>query len=196
MIKKAVNPIGTFALAAALLMNNAASAQASKQGCDMRLDLSDKAEVPQWRTVLDGVMGGRSTGVHFAEDGHMTFKGRINTNGGGFSSLRRPMTPGEMAQAKHLRLRIRQDTRAYKMTFRTKERIWGRPVSYQLNIPQTETGIWTVIDLPLSGFRTSIFGREVRAARFDPAQVREIGIIIADGIDGDFQFDVETILCN
>ena len=114
MIKKAVNPIGTFALATALLMNNAASAQASKQGCDMRLDLSDKAEVPQWRTVLDGVMGGRSTGVHFAEDGHMTFKGRINTNGGGFSSLRRPMTPGEMAQAKHLRLRIRQDTRAYK----------------------------------------------------------------------------------
>jgi len=161
----------------------------------MRLDMSDRSEVSQWQTVLDGVMGGRSTGVHLGQDGHMVFKGRINTNGGGFSSLRRATAPGAMAGAKSLQLRVRQDGRTYKMTFRTNERLWGRPVSYQLNIPKTETGVWTDIKLPLTGFRTSIFGREVRAAAFDPAQVREIGIIIADGIDGPFQIDVKMLAC-
>ena len=180
----------------ALVAGPTASAQTSNQGCNMRLNMSDTSEVSQWQTVLDGVMGGRSTGAHFAETGHMTFRGRINTNGGGFSSLRRAVPSGAMTGAKSVQLRIRQDTRTYKMTFRTNERIWGRPVSYQLNIPKTEAGVWTDVTLPLAGFRTSIFGREVQAAKFDPAQVREIGIIIADGIDGPFQIDVAAIACS
>jgi len=164
--------------------------------CDMRLDFSSEPEVSKWRPVLDGVMGGRSTGVRFSDNDHMTFKGIINTNDGGFSSLRRQMTPGTMTGATRLKLRLRQDGRNYKLIFRTNERFRGRRVSYQLPIPQTPLGIWTDISIPLSNFRTSVFGRAVPAAQFDPAQVQEIGFIIADGVDGPFQFDVGAISCD
>lgn len=197
-MRLATKMMGALACAA-LLTGSAAFAQTSNQGCNMRFNMSDTSEVSQWQTVLDGVMGGRSTGVHFAEDGYMAFKGSINTNGGGFSSLRRSMTSRDvrdaMAKAESLTLRLRQDKRAYKLTFRTNARVWGRPVSYQLNIPKTEAGVWTDVTLPLSGFQTSVFGRRVRAAGFDPAQIREIGIIIADGIDGPFQIDVAGVSC-
>ena len=81
------------------------------------------------------------------------------------------------------------------MTFRTNERSRGRPVSYKLAIPKTSAKKWQNITLPLKGFRTSLFGREVPAAPFDPAEVREIGFIIADGIDGPFELNVRTIRC-
>jgi len=161
----------------------------------MQLSMSDTSEVSNWRIVLDGVMGGRSSGNRFAQDGHMVFKGVINTNGGGFSSIRRPMARGDMDGADSLRLRVRQDGRAYRLTFRTNARFRGRSVSYQLAIPQTPAGDWAEVTIPLENFRTSIFGYEVTAAPFDAAKVREMGIILADGIDGPFEIQIAEIGC-
>jgi len=192
----------TLVMTAPLLVGCFASAETSDmterrslRQCELNLDFSNQPEVENWFLILDGVMGGRSTGVRFSEDKQMTFKGLINTNGGGFSSLRRTLTPGHLAGANSLNLNLRQDGRAYRMTFRTNERFRGRPVSYQLAIPQTPSGKWKEIILPLKGFRTSVFGREVPAAPFDPEQVREIGFIIADGVDGAFELNVRTIRC-
>ena len=167
----------------------------STEKCELNLNFANETEVENWFPILDGVMGGRSTGARFSENEHMTFKGMINTNGGGFSSLRRALTPGELEGAESLNLSLLQDGRSYRMTFRTNERFRGRPVSYQLAIPQTSAGEWQEITLPLKGFRTSLFGRQVSAAQFDPAEVREIGFIIADGIDGPFELNVRTIRC-
>lgn len=166
-----------------------------KPGCTLSLDFSQEEEIRQWWPVLDGVMGGKSSGNRFAEDGHMTFKGTINTDGGGFSSLRRAMWPGDMAGAEVLNLGIKQDGRAYKLTFRTSASIWGRPISYQVPIPQTSEGVWTDVTIPLTDFRTSIFGRGVAAPPFNPAAVREIGVILADGIDGPFEIHLASIAC-
>lgn len=141
--------------------------QTSASSCMMNLSMQDQAEVSNWRTVLDGVMGGRSTGNRFAQDGHMVFKGRINTNGGGFSSIRRSMSRVDMTGAKALKLRIKQDGRNYRLTFRTNARLRGRSISYQLAIPQTNVGEWAEVTLPLTGFRTSIFGRAVSAPSFE-----------------------------
>ncbi len=176
-------------------MTQNASSFAS-QACGFQLDLSDKSEIANWRVLLDGVMGGRSTGVRYEEDGAMTFKGEINTNGGGFSSLRRPMRQGMIEGAESLTMRVKSDGRAYKLTFRTNASRWGRSVSYQLNIPQTPKGEWTDVTLPLDGFRTSIFGRAVRAKPFEPKAVREMGIILADGIDGPFEFNLKSLACS
>ena len=183
--------MGCFASAETTDMNE----NKSLRQCESRFDFASQTEVENWFPILDGVMGGRSTGVRFSESEHMTFKGKINTNGGGFSSLRRALTPGELEGADSLNLSLLQDGRAYRMTFRTNERFRGRLVSYQLSIPQSSSGIWQDIKLPLKDFRTSVFGREVPAAPFDPAEVREIGFIIADGIDGPFELNIRTIQC-
>ena len=47
-----------------------------------------KGETVEWRTVNDNVMGGRSVGDFKVGGSTLNFKGRTNTNGGGFSSIR------------------------------------------------------------------------------------------------------------
>ena len=42
----------------------------------------------QWYSVNDGVMGGRSSGSFQVTDGKLRFSGVLNTNGGGFASIR------------------------------------------------------------------------------------------------------------
>ena len=167
----------------------------SQERCAMQIDFSDPDAVTPWRIVNDGVMGGKSQGTRFAEDGNMVFRGVINTNGGGFSSLRRDMEPGDLSGAGAIRLRVRADGRDYKMTFRTSERWRGRSVSYQVAIPSSPDGDWSEVTVPLADMNTSVFGRDVRAAPFDPSDVREMGIIIADGVDGPFRFEVKTMGC-
>ena len=161
----------------------------------MQIDFSNSDAVRDWRVVNDGVMGGLSQGTRFAEDDHMTFQGTINTNGGGFSSLRLPMSRGVLADATAMTLTLRSDGRQYSLTFRTSERWRGRSVSYQIDIPTTAPDRWTEVTVPFSDMRTSVFGRSVRAAPFDPADVREMGIILADGIDGEFSLQLKQISC-
>jgi len=165
------------------------------ESCFMKIDFSNTDNVSPWRIVNDGVMGGLSEGTRFAEEGHMVFRGIINTNGGGFSSLRRRMVPGDLANTSGLKMKLRSDGRDYKLTFRTSERWRGRSVSYQASIPATDADTWTEVTVPFTNMRTSVFGRPVRAAPFDPSDVREMGIIIADGIDGPFNLNVQSLSC-
>ncbi len=159
----------------------------------MTINFTDPEAVSSWRVVNDGVMGGRSEGTRFHEDGAMVFRGTINTQGGGFSSIRTDVEPGALAGADGVRLRLRSDGRAYRMTFRTSERWRGRSVSYQAAIPASPDGEWTEVTVPLTGMDTSVFGRSVRAAPFDPADARELGIILADGRDGPFRLEIAKI---
>ena len=74
-------------------------------------DFAEPDEGGRWRTVLDGVMGGRSTGSFEVRDGSMVFTGVLNTNGGGFSSVRRPGEDLQLGQDGEVgvRLRVRAD---------------------------------------------------------------------------------------
>lgn len=165
------------------------------ESCVMKIDFSEDDTVARWQIVNDGVMGGLSEGTRFPETGYMVFQGMINTNGGGFSSLRRRMMPGALAGAKGIRLTLRADGRDYKMTFRTSERWRGRSVSYQADIPNASDGGWSDLFVPFNTMRTSVFGRPVRAQPFDPSDVREMGIILADGRDGPFRLEVKSMAC-
>ena len=62
--------------------------------------------------VNDDVMGGRSLGDVSFDGGVMTFAGSINTNGGGFSSVRLRLEPGELAGATSAMLRVKTDGRS------------------------------------------------------------------------------------
>ena len=157
---------------------------------DMRFNTQNSVDA--WRVINDGVMGGRSFGGPKFADGVMVFKGHINTNGGGFSSIRLEVEAGLLTQAESLSLRIKSDGRAYKMSFRSDARHRGRPVSFQAPIPQTEAGQWREVRVPLSGLRASLFGQSVDGASFDTSKIWEIGFIIADGQDGPFRLEIES----
>ena len=159
----------------------------------MYMNFDTTEEAPQWYAVNDGVMGGLSSGGPRFDKGVMVFEGVINTNGGGFSSLRSAVQEGALAEAEGIKLRVRSDGRTYKLTLRSNS-VWrGRRVSFQAPIPQSTLGEWAEVMVPFSELRGTIFGRNVRGAIFDKSAVVELGIILADGQDGPFRLDVDWV---
>ena len=157
------------------------------------ISFGSPAEVRAWQTVNDDVMGGRSRGGSVVEEGQLVFTGSINTNGGGFSSVRREMKPGALEGMRAFILSIKSDGRAYQLIARTSARFRGRYVSYQAAIPMSPEGEWSNVRISLSDFVPSVFGRIVPASEISPAEVNEIGFIIADSVDGDFALSVRSI---
>ena len=150
-------------------------------------------EASAWRTVNDDVMGGRSLGGSVVEAGQLLFTGVINTNGGGFSSVRREMEPGALDEARTIILSVKSDGRAYRLIAQTDARFRGRYVSYQAPIPMSPAGEWSDVRIAFSDFVPSVFGRNVPASEFSPSKVTQLGFIIADDVDGDFALSVSLI---
>jgi hypothetical protein len=194
MTVKSNSFLGLIVLLSAFnLSPSSAFAQPAQQECTMRLDFTDDALTAKWRPVNDGVMGGRSSGGPEFQNGLMVFRGVINTNGGGFSSVRMPMDPGQLSDAAGLKLRVKSDGRRYKVTMRTNVNYRGRSISFQAEIPATNVEEWADVSVSFDELSASLFGRPVMGAAFDKTAVTELGIIIADGKDGPFRLQVETI---
>jgi len=177
----------------AIWMMSVPAAAMQVKACDMYMNFETSSEARQWRAINDGVMGGRSLGGPRFENGQMVFQGVINTNGGGFSSIRSPVRSGALAEASGMKLRLRSDGRAYKLNLRSNASWRGRRVSFQAAIPRTNVGEWAEVVVPFSELRGTMFGRRVRGAVFDKSAVVEMGIILADGQDGPFRLDVDWI---
>lgn len=146
-----------------------------------------------WRAVNDNVMGGRSLGRVMVRDGLLKFEGSINTQGGGFASIRRTVELGELVGAKAVSLRLKGDGRQYRLTLRDDKQVRGRAVSYQATFPTYTKGQWQNVRIDLEGLRASIFGQPIAAGELDLASVWSIGIIIADGQDGPFSLHLERL---
>lgn len=185
----------SYVLAASVILSFPlmAQAQSQEQACDMYVSFETKEEMQSWRSVNDGVMGGLSSGGAKFDKGLMIFEGVINTNGGGFSSLRSAVAENALKEADGVKLRLRSDGRAYKMTFRTNVTHRGRLISFQAPIQQTPKGQWREVEVLFSELRGSLFGRALSGANFEPAKVTEMGIILADGQDGPFHLEVDWI---
>jgi NADH dehydrogenase [ubiquinone] 1 alpha subcomplex assembly factor 1 len=145
---------------------------------------------PAWIIVNDGVMGGRSEAQGVIEDGVLIWTGTIVTTGGGFSSIRGPVD-GEFAGATSLTLRIRNDGRRYELLVDDAFDERGRVTHY--NPIETIGGAWQEISVPLTEMEARVFGNPVTADPFAPELATQVGVILADGMDGEFQFEIDWI---
>ncbi|MBL4793767.1 MAG: CIA30 family protein [Alteriqipengyuania sp.] len=162
--------------------------------CRTLVDFGDPDEFARWEVVNDGVMGGLSKG-HIAQVGDaLSFTGTINTDGGGFTSLRRELSEGAMAGARTLRIIYSGDARTYKVTLRSDARERGRRIAYRAPLtPEENSGEWSVAVIDLARLETSLFGRQVDAPAFATEEAHSVGLIIADGVDGDFAMQLKRI---
>ncbi len=161
----------------------------------MKIEMNSAAAVDRWAVVNDGVMGGLSKGYVELQDGHMAFTGNVNTNGGGFTSIRLRTNPDWFAEQEGVRLTVRPDDRRYSVTFRTNQSWRGRNISWQTDLPELPIGEWSEVMVPFSALRATVFGRDVRGGEFDSSDIRQMGLIIADGVDGPFRLDVAAMEC-
>lgn len=153
-------------------------------------DFSGDARAASWRTVNDTVMGGQSDSRIESMDGFARFRGTVSLDGGGFASVRAPDGSYDLSAGDAFGLEVRGDGKRYSWTAYTEP---GRRVSYRFAFDAPET--WTEILVPFDALTPYVRGRRVPTAPpFDPAQVRTVGVLIADGQDGPFQIDLRRIL--
>jgi uncharacterized surface protein with fasciclin (FAS1) repeats len=147
-----------------------------------------------WQTVLDGVMGGLSTGrIEAGNGGTLRFSGELSLeNNGGFSQIRTSVPEGRFAGARGLLLRVKGDGRTYQCDLRSSQlRLMAG--GYQRTFA-TVAGEWTEIELPLGEFVANSFGRRVRnAPELDPATIESVGITLADKKEGPFAIEIDWI---
>lgn len=148
-----------------------------------------------WYTVLDGVMGGRSTGSFRITETGLLFEGVLNTNGGGFASIRRSATDLELGQPgeRGLKLRVRGDGRRYTLRLRQPTGRRGFAASYRATFATAKNNEWVDAFVPYSDLVPTWRGRTLDLPGVDPEEVDEIGISIDDGIDGPFEIEVSKV---
>ena len=174
------------AVASALSLCSIAAAQP--------VNIEFDAGVAGWRTVLDGVMGGRSTGrVTQPETGVLRFAGELSLeNNGGFSQVQTTLVEASLEGATGVEARVRGDGRTYQFDVRCSD-VRMMAGSFQTQF-DTVAGEWVTVRLPFEKFRLYSFGRLVsNAPSLTPARIESIGVTLADKKTGAFQLDVDFI---
>ena len=162
-------------------------------------DFEPGSTLPRWTTVNDNVMGGRSTGGPYYNEGVLTFSGFTNTIGGGFSSLRSFPARFDLSEYDAVRIRVKGDARTYRVDLRTDAWYDDHEVAYQARFtPSSAAGgpdRWTDITIPFTEFFPTSKGDDVTGLVPDlnPASVRRVGIIINDGIHGRFEIELDHV---
>ncbi len=148
-----------------------------------------------WFVVNDGVMGGLSEGSVRVEEGVLIFEGEINTDGGGFSSIRFPLEPGELDEAVELSLFVRTDGRQYTLTADDSLDGRDRRISFwgDLEVGTANEDGWATASVDIADMTPRVFGREVEDEAFRNDLAIEVGIILADGVDGPFRLEISSL---
>lgn len=144
-----------------------------------------------WRVVDDIVMGGHSQG-HFAitEEKLGRFYGDVSLrDNGGFSSVRyRFAEPYVLPAARTVRLHVRGDGSAYQ--FRLKSDV---SADYVYAFPFPTSGAWEAIDVPLGAMYPVRRGTRLDQPSFSADRIAELGFLIANGRDQDFQLLIDRL---
>ena len=181
--------LAAFAAPFALAIT-ALSPQASAQS----LQVDFQNGVGAWSTVLDGVMGGLSTGkVSQPEAGILRWTGELSLeNNGGFSQVRTAVREGSCAGAEGFVLEVKGDGRTYTFDVRVSN-VRMMAGAFQQKF-ETKAGEWTQVRLPLDGFRLFSFGREVRSApALVAGKIESVGITLADKKAGAFALEMRSL---
>lgn len=160
-------------------------------GVDIRFD-DDGAD--RWNVVLDGVMGGLSSGtVTTTRTATLLFTGDLSLeNNGGFSQIRTPVNGRDFLGTEGFDIRIKGDGRTYIFDVRTADaRMMAG--SFQ-NTFATLPGEWINVRLPFEDFQLHNFGRRVPGDRtIEPGMIESIGVTLADKTPGPFRLEIERI---
>jgi len=173
----------------------AASAEptATAQQCVRLTDFATDAETQAWFVVNDNVMGGQSSGGPTFVESAMVFEGVINTDGGGFSSVRLELGSNTLTGFSELRVRARTDGRPYKITLEDSLETRDRRVSQQGALRFAATSDWQTVQVPFADLQPKIFGRDVQTEAFRPDLATQLGVMISDSVDGPFRIEIDWI---
>lgn len=173
-------------------------------------DFGDPDHNARWRVVNDNVMGGRSIGelsfqsaapdapvASGASGATLTFEGFINTNGGGFASVRLPLPPDALVGASAIRLTLQSDHRNIYLRVDDDRPHRGRNINHRGAIPldpDAPADQWQTVTVPLADLAPAWRGRPVPdAPEFAGEHATRLGLMINDTEDGRFRLVIDRI---
>ncbi len=146
-----------------------------------------------WQVIVDGVMGGLSTGKKELSENSLLFTGTISlANNGGFSSVRTPFGNYDLSPYQQVKIKYRSNGGVFGLMLERYQRFYYPYYDYKL--PHTQ-GEWQTIRIDLSDFD------EIRLAdktgnKLQPEALSEIiriGFMKLDKKEGDFMLEVEYV---
>lgn len=148
-------------------------------------------QVRRWRTVLDGVMGGQSTGKISHAGSTMVFEGATSLrNNGGFSSMRTSLAKKSLDGFSALQVRVKGDGRTYILGSRgssgaSRDSYWARF--------DTVAGEWITVTVPIEKMERHFFGQKL-PGKIDPSQIGGLDFYIYDKKAGPFRLEIDSIV--
>lgn len=151
------------------------------------LDFSDTNSIDRCTVVNDVVMGGRSEAIFYMEKDIAVFEGDVSLeNYGGFSSFRCELDQQDVSNFSGIMLRLKGDGKRYQ--FRCKNNTYDRH-SY---IAYFETsGEWEDVIIPFDKLYASFRGQRLDMQGFNPNQLEELGILIANNVNESFHLEIK-----
>lgn len=179
--------------ATALIAQEEKPPQSKEKTTNMLIDFTDKKADHQMNVVNDGVMGGLSQGrIEMTQNDSLLFKGNISLqNNGGFSSFRIGGKLWDLSAWKGVEILVKGDGRTYGLRATTDETFLRSSVSFTADF-KTVKDEWVKLQIPFSKMKASWRGRKLDR-NFDPAQIKGLGIILADKTAGKFALEIKSI---
>ncbi len=147
-------------------------------------------EADAWYTVVDGVMGGRSTGRIAAGEGTLVFDGATSLeNNGGFSSMRVDLPAGRFEGFDAVKLRVKGDGREYRLGAKASR---GAGAGGYWAPFATERGEWIDVVVPIATLERHFMGQRL-PGRLDPNDLRTLEFYIYDKKAGPFRLEIDSI---
>ena len=157
-------------------------------------EFKTEKEAEQWQIVNDGVMGGMSSSqvIWNEENGTLSFSGNVSLeNNGGFASTRTVPQDFPIEDFTTIKLRIKGDGKNYKFRMRNSNRFDG--VAYSKTF-ETTKGEWREIDFAITDFDATFRGRVFPDyPKLIPADLQQVGFLIAGKQEGKFHLEVDWI---
>lgn len=147
-----------------------------------------------WFVVLDGVMGGLSTGEVEQTPESIIFRGKLSLeNNGGFASLRTPYQDYDLSKYKTVTVRYRSTGQDFGLTLNKHRRFW-RP-QYKTNLPMTG-GEWQTMTCNLIDFGIYRLGEKMEGYpdTDDLSKIIRLGLISNTKAATAFEIEVDKIV--
>ena len=155
------------------------------------LDSNGKTSKLKWNIVNDTVMGGRSSSRWSDKSSTLSFEGFLSLeNNGGFASIRHDLNNINLSDTEGIFIKVKGDGRKYQFRIRSQASRWA---NYSQEFKTKKDTVQTFY-LPYKDFKPSWRGRSVRnVPTLTGKDVRGIGFLIGDKIQGKFKLDILNI---
>ncbi len=157
------------------------------------IDFGSSSDSQKWTTVVDGVMGGKSTSDLMELNNSILFSGEISLeNNGGFASLRGVRNYENLSDYSTVEIKYRSIGQDFALRLLKHEAFY---LPYFKHGFETTNWDWKTVIIPLDLFSEyRLSDKTGNSITSDELQkINRLGIIVSNKIEGEFKIEIDYI---